>query len=72
MQSEGTAAFAAAVTVGSLSDVTPDASVEQDHAVPDHNSFWADVHVGTVALAAALTVGSLSVTHDHADPLHFK
>ena len=72
MQSVGTAAFAAAVTDGSLSDVRPSASSEQDHAEPDHSSFCVDVHVGTVAFAAAETVGSLSLTHVHADPVHFK
>ena len=72
VQSVGTAAFAAAVTVGSLSDAIPDESVEQDHAEPDHSSFCVEVHVGTVAFAAAETVGSLSLTHVHADPVHFK
>ena len=72
MQSVGTAAFAAAVTVGSLSDAIPDESVEQDQAEPDHSSFCVEVHVGTVAFAAAETVGSLSLTHVHADPVHFK
>ena len=68
----GTAAFAAAVTDGSLSDAIPNASSEQDHAEPDQSSFCVDVHVGTVAFAAAETVGSLSLTHVHADPVHFK
>jgi hypothetical protein len=58
----GTVSFAAALTVGSVSLITPCSSSVQDHAVPDQVSFWALLHEGTVALAAAATVGSLSVS----------
>jgi hypothetical protein len=67
----GTAALAAAVTVGSLSVSRP-ASLEHAQALPDHSSFCVLVHVGTATLAAALTVGSASALHSHADPVHFR
>ena len=49
----------------------------QDHAVPDHDSFFDASHAGMDAFAKLSTFGSvsavsprLSVAHDHAVPDH--